>query len=67
MKQEGIEIKTISSSGDRGAAFTIESDSLEDVKIKQKMARERIKIIAQDGTDIARHDLMEEYDKYWQF
>ena len=67
MKQEGIEIKTISSSGDRGAAFTIESDSLEDVKIKQKMARERIKIIAQDGTDIARHDLMEEFDKYWQF
>ncbi len=67
MKQQGMEIKTIASSGDRGASFTIESNSLEDIKRKHKQARERIKIIAQDGTDIARHDLTEEFDKYWQF
>ncbi len=66
MKQKGIEIKTISSSGDRGAAFTIESNSLEDVKKKHKIARDTIKIISQDGTDIARHDLMDEFDKYWK-
>ncbi len=67
MKQKGMEIKTIASSGDRGAVFTIEADNLEDIKKKQKTARDRIKIIAQDGTDIARHDLMDEFDKYLQF
>ena len=66
MKQKGMEIKTVASSGDRGAVFTLESDSLEDIKRRHKIARERVKIIAADGSDIARHDLIEEFDKYWQ-
>ena len=66
MKQKGMEIKTISCSGDRGAVFTLESDNLEDIKRKHKIARNSIKIIASDGRDIARHDLIEEFDKYWQ-
>lgn len=66
LKQPGMELKSPSSSGDRAAVFTLESDSLEDIKKKHAEASARVKVIGADGTDLARHDLIEEFNKYWK-
>ena len=65
LKQPGMELKSPSSSGDRAAVFTLESDNLEDIKRKHAIAKDRVKVIGACGTDLARHDLMDEFLKHW--
>ena len=65
LKQPGMELKSPSSSGDRAAVFTLESDNLEDIKRKHALAKDRVKVIGACGTDLARHDLMDEFLKHW--
>lgn len=65
-KQPGALMHSPASSGDRVASFTVEAETLEEIKAKHAIAAERIKVVAEDGTDIARHDIVEEFKKYWQ-
>lgn len=59
LKNEGSLLKEPSSSGDRVAYFTIQASSYEELLNKYKIAIKNIKIIGQDGQDLARHDLMD--------
>ena len=58
LKQKGHQFKTISSSGDRGACFTVEADSKEELLRKHDIAVERVKIIGENGKDIKKSDIM---------
>lgn len=57
-KWKGAEFNKIRASGDRIAGYTITGSTPEEVIEKHKLVQERIKVIATDGTDIARHDLL---------
>ncbi len=62
-KTPGAKFTQINSSGDRVAFFSIEADSVEELKRKHKIANERIRVIGIDGKDIIRHDLIAKYDE----
>ena len=59
-KQPGSEFNQINGSGDRIAYFSIEGDTYEEVLERHKEANSRIRGISEDGTDIIKHDLIEE-------
>lgn len=63
-KWSGAVFDTIENSGDRIAGFTIQADSIEDLKKKHCIANSRIKAIDNNGEDMIRHDLLTniEYD-----
>ena len=63
LKQKGAEFKTITSSGDRVAYFTIESDSIEDLNRRHAVAGGRVRALDASGRDLIRHDLIEEYNR----
>ena len=58
LKPQGHIFKEISSSGDRVACYTIETDSIEDMRNKRLRANEALKAVSIDGEDILRHDLI---------
>lgn len=58
LKQKGHVFKTISSSGDRAACFTVEADTYEKLLEKHKIAVDTVKIIDENGNDIKRDDIM---------
>ncbi len=60
-KQKGMEFKTVNSSGDRVAYFSVVAKTLEELKEKHKKANSRIKAISVLGEDIIRHDLIEKF------
>ena len=57
-KAPGTVFTGINSSGDRVAYFSIEADTVEDLKRRHTIANERIRAISADGSDIIRHDLI---------
>ena len=59
LKSQGAEIGEIKCSGDRIACFTIQTDSIDDLKKKHAEANKRIKAISKDGKDLIRHDLVD--------
>ena len=63
-KWSGAVFNTIENSGDRIAGFTIQADSIEDLKKKHCTVNRRIKAIDKNGADMIRHDLLTniEYD-----
>lgn len=61
LKAAGTTIGEINSSGDRVAYYTIQSDSVDDLKELDKMINSRIRIVDRDGRDILRHDLVASY------
>lgn len=61
-KWKGAEFSTVSNSGDRIAGFTVVGDTFEEVSYKHKIANEKLRVIDVNGNDIARHDLLPEYD-----
>ncbi|MBR2330490.1 MAG: sugar transferase [Clostridia bacterium] len=61
LKSKGVEFGEIKSSGDRVAYFTIETDTIEEMKEKHALANATIKVIDAEGNDILRHDLLEKY------
>lgn len=61
-KWKGAEFSTVESSGDRIAGFTVQGDTIEEVKQKHAIICERIRVIAEDGSDMMRHDLLAEVD-----
>ncbi len=61
-KTPGTRFTQINSSGDRVAFFSIEADTVEELKRKHRIANERIRAISTEGKDIIRHDLIAKYD-----
>lgn len=57
-KTEGSLIDKSETSGDRVAGYLIVADSKEELKGKEQMANDILKIISTDGKDIMRHDLV---------
>ena len=60
-KAKGFEFKGVKSSGDRVAYFSVEADTLDELKEKHKIANSRIKAVDVNGNDLIRHDLISEY------
>lgn len=60
-KQKGMEFKTVNSSGDRVAYFSVVAKTIEELKSKHRIANSRIKAISISGEDIIRHDLIEKF------
>ena len=58
LKQKGHVFSEIRSSGDRVACYTIETDTLEEMQEKRKIANERIKALSDTNEDLLRHDLI---------
>ena len=57
-KWKGAEFDTIENSGDRVGGFTVQADTLEDLRAKHAKAVAELKVIAQDGSDMMRRDLL---------
>ncbi len=58
LRPKGMVVRGVTSSSDRIAGFTIVADSLEEFNRKHSIARERARIIDDQGNDIMRHDLL---------
>lgn len=57
-KWQGAKFDTIENSGDRVAGFTIQADTMEEIRIKHKKAVENIRVLDVNGKDIMRKDLL---------
>ena len=57
-KWKGAKFDTIDNSGDRIAGFTIQSDTMNELRIKHKKALENMRVIDMNGKDIMRKDLL---------
>lgn len=57
---KGAEYKTITCSGDRMGSFTVQADTLQELKEKHEVAISRVRAIGTDGSDLIRHDLVTE-------
>lgn len=51
----------INSSGDRVAFFSVEAETVEELKRKHAIANQRIRAISTEGKDIIRHDLIAKF------
>lgn len=65
-KWQGAEFKTIASSGDRVAGFTIQADTLEDLRIKHEAAVSGLRVLDDKGNDMMRHDLLVDVAQYYE-
>jgi biotin carboxylase len=61
-KAPGTKFTQINSSGDRVAFFSIEADTVDEIKKKHACANDRIRAISTDGEDIIRHDLIAKFE-----
>lgn len=59
-KWQGAEMKNATSSGDRIAGFTVQADTVEELREKYDTVRARIRVLTPEGEDILRRDLMGE-------
>ena len=60
-KEPGAVFGEIRGSGDRVAYFGIDAVDEDDLKRRHRLANEKIRAIAADGTDLIRHDLIAKY------
>ncbi len=61
LKSQGARMSAISSSGDRVAYFTIETENADELKAKHREANQRIRAVDVEGRDILRHDIVGGY------
>lgn len=57
-KWKGAEFDTVENSGDRVGGFTVQADTMEELQTKHERAVAELRVIADDGSDIMRHDLL---------
>lgn len=57
-KWKGAQVGDATNSGDRIAGFTVQADTLSDLREKYENAKQQIKVIDAQGNDIIRHDLL---------
>ncbi len=62
-KAKGFKFDGIKSSGDRVAYFSVEAETLDELKAKHELANSRIKALDVNGVDLIRHDLISEYHR----
>ena len=60
-KWKGAVFDTIENSGDRVAGFTVEGNTLNEVRQKHDKAIARMRVLDVDGKDMMRKDLFEEF------
>lgn len=58
-KSKGYEFLNIRSSGDRVAYFSVEADTMEELKMKHGIASKRVKALDPNGTDLIRHETIQ--------
>ncbi len=58
VRPKGMKITGVNSSSDRIAGMTITADSLKEFNRKHRLIVDTVKVIAEDGTDMMRHDLL---------
>lgn len=63
-KSSGHEFKSIKSSGDRVAYFSIEGDTIDEIHEKYKIALKKIHAISKEGEDLIRHDIIQSVANY---
>ena len=59
-KWRGAEFDTIENSGDRVAGFTVQADSIDELRANHKTALNNLKVLDVNGNDIMRRDLLPE-------
>ncbi|MDO5147055.1 MAG: ATP-grasp domain-containing protein [Eubacteriales bacterium] len=57
-KANGSVFDTIESSGNRVAYFSVEADTMEELKKKHHLAENRVKAVTKEGKDLIRHDII---------
>ena len=57
-KREGAVFDTIENSGDRIAGFTIQADTMEELRSKHTEAVTRMRVMDENGNDMMRRDLL---------
>lgn len=60
-KWKGAEFDTIENSGDRVGGFTVQADTMEALREKHARAVAELKVIASDGSDMMRRDLLTDF------
>lgn len=60
-KWQGAEFSTIENSGDRIAGFTVQADTIEELRLKHKTAVKGMKVLDSCGNDIMRRDLLTDF------
>ena len=58
LRPKGMRVQGVSSSSDRVAGMTVIADSLEEFNKKHRLIVDSVKVVAEDGTDMMRHDLL---------
>lgn len=58
-KREGAVFTTIENSGDRIAGFTLQADTMEELRQKHDTAVKRMQVLDENGVDLMRRDLLE--------
>ena len=57
-KWQGAEFDGVENSGDRVGGFTVQADTMEELRQKHAKAVAELKVIASDGSDMMRRDLL---------
>lgn len=60
-KWKGAIFDTIENSGDRVAGFTVQADSISELRKKHSIALERMSVLDENGVDMMRKDLFTEF------
>lgn len=58
LRPKGMRVQGVSSSSDRVAGMTVVANSLEEFNKKHRLIVDSVKVVAEDGTDMMRHDLL---------
>lgn len=61
-KWRGAEFTSIENSGDRIAGFTVQADTVDEIREKHRVAIDRLRVLDTDGNDIMRRDLLPEIE-----
>ncbi len=61
-KWRGAEFTSIENSGDRIAGFTVQADTLDEIRQKHRIAVDNLRVLDEDGNDIMRRDLLPEIE-----
>jgi len=57
-KANGSEFKSIESSGNRVAYYSVEADTMQELMKKHRIAGDRVKAVSTEGKDLLRHDII---------
>lgn len=65
-KTKGALFDTVSNSGDRVAAFTVQADTLEEIDRKRETALAKLRVVDANGNDMARRFLTDTVSAYYR-